>query len=122
MFDLPNPLNERVAWAGAFNHLWANRTEPRTDTPLVMPDPVKLPAMKKINGREPTSHLQQELVYLVAGLKADYDVRPEEMNVIQASMYIQQQVNIFFGKNMYPEHLLWENHCRGKSLIDECTY
>lgn len=122
MFDLPGPLNERDAWAGTFHHLWANRTTPRTDTPLTMPDPRPLPALKKVNGREPASGLQQELVYMLAGLSADYDVKPEEMNVIQAAMYVQKQVNEYFGRQMYPEHLLWERHCAGKSLVDDCTY
>ncbi|CAG8505146.1 2633_t:CDS:2 [Ambispora leptoticha] len=38
IFDLPNFLTRRDAWAGTFEYLWEDVEFPRTDTPTTLPD------------------------------------------------------------------------------------
>jgi len=41
IFNLPSFLTRRDAWAGTFEHLWSNRTTPRTDHPMKLSEPIE---------------------------------------------------------------------------------
>jgi len=99
LFGLASPfLTARDEWAGSFHHLF-NRTTPRLDTPLTLPE---VPPFKQLESswKAPISSLQKEFVQLAASLTGD-SVTGDGMNEIQASLYIKVQVDKFFGKCMH---------------------
>ena len=90
MFNLTSFLTERDAWAGTFEGIFSNRTTPRTDCPETLPEPRPLGHRKVLTGNEPLSHLQEQLVEIVAAVNGAHKAIPADM------------VNRFFKKNMYP--------------------
>lgn len=102
MFNIPNFLNNRDAWATPFNHVWENNSliEPRTDCPQQLPDPYvtdnnlkhifPLPGMKKgevpTSKQKPISDLHRELLLLLEGMVAAHDSKEE----IESAIALQQ--------------------------------
>jgi len=69
MFDLPNFLTKRDEWAGTFEHVFMNRTEPRTDCPMKLPSinkPSK--ALLETEKSKPTTDLQDSFLILASSL------------------------------------------------------
>lgn len=76
VFNTPNFLTARDAWAAPFDFIWdptwSNITAPRTDCPLTLPD---VPAgaqspsqVGRVIGAAPLSPLQQDLLHLTLGV------------------------------------------------------
>ena len=101
MFNLTSFLTERDAWAGTFEAIFSNRTSPRTDTPVTLPDPIPLGHRKRLTGAEPMSGLQKELVGIAAAVNGITEV-DNSMTVAQGARFVRQMVNLYFGRNMYP--------------------
>ncbi|KAL2892646.1 Non-specific phospholipase C3 [Bienertia sinuspersici] len=100
IFNLNNFLTKRDAWAATFEGV-LNRTTPRTDCPVTLPEPVKLRDSEAKEDRK-LSDFQGEMVQLAACLKGDHmkDTYPnklvEEMNVAEAAKYCNEALEIFF--------------------------
>ncbi|PIM98111.1 hypothetical protein CDL12_29410 [Handroanthus impetiginosus] len=93
IFGLKEFLTKRDAWAGTLECV-LNRTSPRTDCPVTLPEPVKT---REIEPDEEAnlSDFQEELVQLCAVLKGDHrkgDIFPhkivKDMKVAQAVDYM----------------------------------
>ncbi|KAH9618230.1 hypothetical protein KSS87_016174 [Heliosperma pusillum] len=99
LFNLKNFLTKRDAWAGTFDVV-LNRTSPRTDCPVTLPEPVRLRDFDAIEDKK-LSEFQEEMVQLAACLRGDHhkDTYPhklvEDMNVAQAAEYCNESFNIF---------------------------
>ncbi|CAK8560115.1 unnamed protein product [Lathyrus sativus] len=99
IFNLPNFLTKRDAWAGTFESL-LTLTSPRTDCPEKLPDPIKLreTAAKE---RAKLSEFQEELVLMAATLNGDHrksiypDKLVENMCVFDAVKYVEDAFNTF---------------------------
>jgi phospholipase C len=93
IFHLKNFLTKRDAWAGTFEGI-INRTTPRTDCPVTLPDAIK---MREEEEKEEAklSEFQGELVQLAASLNGDHkkDIFPnkliENMTVTEAVIYVE---------------------------------
>ncbi|XP_075519285.1 non-specific phospholipase C3-like [Primulina tabacum] len=90
IFNLIEFLTKRDAWAGTFECV-LNRTTPRTDCPVTLPEPVKMREVEP-NEEANLSEFQEELVQLCAVLKGDLakDVFPHE---IVKDMKVAEAVN-----------------------------
>ncbi|XP_073139939.1 non-specific phospholipase C3-like [Henckelia pumila] len=93
IFDLKEFLTKRDAWAGTFECV-LNRTTPRTDCPVTLPEPVKMRESEP-NEDANLSEFQEELVQLCAVLKGDHnakDIFPhkivKDMKVVEAVDYM----------------------------------
>ncbi|KAM7472389.1 hypothetical protein LguiA_010572 [Lonicera macranthoides] len=92
IFNLKDFLTKRDAWAGTFEGV-INRTSPRTDCPLTLPDALKM-REEEANEEAKLSEFQEELVQLAASLNGDHtkDTFPtklvENMTVIEAVGYV----------------------------------
>ncbi|KAK4492343.1 hypothetical protein RD792_003147 [Penstemon davidsonii] len=102
IFNLPSPpLTYREQWAGTFEGIVLKRTEPRTDCPEQLPDPVPI-RQTEANEDAKLSEFQQELVQLAAVLKGDdiltsYPVKiGKEMTVKEGTEYMENAVKMFF--------------------------
>ncbi|XP_010557451.1 PREDICTED: non-specific phospholipase C2 [Tarenaya hassleriana] len=102
IFNLSSPfLTKRDAWAGTFEHILSVRTEPRTDCPEKLPEPVRI---RKGEAKEDAklTEFQRELIQLAAVLKGDHVLStfPEEtgknMTVREGKMYMDEAVKRFF--------------------------
>ncbi|XP_054785129.1 non-specific phospholipase C3-like [Prosopis cineraria] len=102
IFNLPEFLTKRDAWAGTFEVL-LTRSTPRTDCPVTLPEPVKL---REAEAKENTklSDFQVELVQLAATLNGDHkkDIYPhkliEGLNVADAVKYVEEAFKFFMGE------------------------
>ncbi|KAL9245200.1 hypothetical protein vseg_018878 [Gypsophila vaccaria] len=70
LFNLRNFLTQRDAWAGTFESV-LNRTTPRTDCPVTLPEPVRLRDIDA-NEENTLSDFQEDLVQLAACLRGDH--------------------------------------------------
>ncbi|XP_074292437.1 non-specific phospholipase C2 isoform X1 [Silene latifolia] len=102
LYNLSSPfLTKRDAWAGTFEGIVQTRTEPRTDCPMQLPDPVKIRQGEPDENRE-MSEFQLELMTLAAVLKGDNILTsfPEKigkgMTVKQGKGYMEEAVKRFF--------------------------
>ncbi|KAK1583645.1 hypothetical protein Q3G72_025796 [Acer saccharum] len=99
IFNLKDFLNKRDAWAGTFDCV-LNRTSPRTNCPVTLPEPVKM-RDREAKENEKLSDFQQELVQLAATLNSDHrkDVYPhklvEKMTVAEGAMYVENAFHKF---------------------------
>ncbi|KAJ8430444.1 hypothetical protein Cgig2_025871 [Carnegiea gigantea] len=99
IFNLKSFLTNRDAWAGTFEVV-LNRTTPRTDCPVTLPEPVRLRDFEA-NEERNLSDFQGELVQLAAVLRGDHtkDTYPhklvETMTVAQAATYCDEALKIF---------------------------
>lgn len=99
IFNLPDFLTKRDAWAGTFEVV-LNRKTPRTDCPVTLPDPVK----QRDGGPKEEAKLsefQEELVQMAATLNGDCkkDIYPQKlvegMNVKDAINYVDNAFKKF---------------------------
>ncbi|XP_010056549.2 non-specific phospholipase C3 [Eucalyptus grandis] len=101
IFNLPSFLTKRDEWAGTFDVvLNLNRTSPRTDCPVTLPDPAKL----RESGPKEAAQLndfQEQLVQLAATMNGDHkkDIYPhklvENMTVVEAAKYVESAFEMF---------------------------
>ncbi|MED6163489.1 Non-specific phospholipase C4 [Stylosanthes scabra] len=102
IFNLPEFLTKRDAWAGTFESL-ITLTTPRTDCPETLPEPVKL---RDIGAQEQAklSDLQVEIVQMAATLNGDHkkSIYPnnlvENMTVSDAVKYIEDAFSTFLDE------------------------
>ncbi|KAL9228781.1 hypothetical protein vseg_004325 [Gypsophila vaccaria] len=98
-FNLKNFLTKRDAWAGTFDVV-LNRTSPRTDCPVTLPEPVRLRDFDA-NEDKTLSEFQEEMVQLAACLRGDHnkptypDRLVENMNVAQAAEYCNDAFQVY---------------------------
>ncbi|KAK9757699.1 hypothetical protein RND81_01G180400 [Saponaria officinalis] len=101
IFNLKEFLTKRDAWAGTFEGV-LNRTTPRTDCPVTLPEPVKLRETLPQEDKK-LSEFQAELVQMAACLKGDHKKKSypekliENMTVKEGAEYMQEA---------------WETFCR----------
>jgi len=79
IFNLDSFLTKRDEWAGTFEDILLQRTEPRTDCPMKLPDaPPPTPGYLEIEKKSPVNDLQRTMVPMfeeVLGIKfGDLDV------------------------------------------------
>uniref|UniRef100_A0A5B7B6P2 Putative non-specific phospholipase C3-like isoform X1 n=1 Tax=Davidia involucrata TaxID=16924 RepID=A0A5B7B6P2_DAVIN len=92
IFNLKDFLTKRDEWAGTFDVV-VNRSSPRTDCPVTLPDPVKLRETEAEEEKQ-LSEFQEELVQMAATLNGDHrkDTYPqklvENMTVLEAVNYV----------------------------------
>ncbi|KAG6510134.1 non-specific phospholipase C3-like [Zingiber officinale] len=93
IFNLPDFLTKRDAWAGTFDSV-LTRTTPRTDCPSTLPEATKLRETEAAEEAK-LSDFQKEMVQLGAVLNGDHakDVYPwklvEEMTVAEGAAYVK---------------------------------
>ncbi|KAL2535920.1 Non-specific phospholipase C2 [Forsythia ovata] len=102
IFNLSSPsLTKREAWAGTFEGILQTRTEPRTDCPKQLPNPVKI-RQGDANEDAKLSEFQQELIQLAAVLKGENILTSypgkigKEMTVREGKEYMEDAVKRFF--------------------------
>ncbi|KAL3828696.1 hypothetical protein ACJIZ3_017498 [Penstemon smallii] len=102
IFNLPSPpLTKREEWAGTFESIVQKRTQPRTDCPETLPNPVKI-REGEANEDKKLSEFQQEMLQLAAVLKGDnvltsFPVKiGKEMTVREGKEYMENAVKTFF--------------------------
>lgn len=101
IFNLPEFLTKRDAWAGTFDVV-LNRNSPRTDCPVTLPEPVK---MRESGPREEKNlnDFQQALVLMAAILKGDHHHHihnlVDNMTVIEAVNYVEDAFNRFLDES-----------------------
>nr|XP_043623140.1 non-specific phospholipase C3-like [Erigeron canadensis] len=100
IFGLKSYLTKRDEWAGTFEGV-ANRTTPRNDCPVTLPDPQKM-REDEPDENEKLSEFQQELVQLGAVLKGDHKkdtFNPqklvENMTVTEGATYVEDAFKKF---------------------------
>ncbi|KAF7825949.1 non-specific phospholipase C3-like [Senna tora] len=99
IFNLPQFLTKRDAWAGTFETLLTRNT-PRTDCPVTLAEPVKLREGVAKEGGE-LSEFQVELVQMAATLNGDHrkSVYPhklvQDMSVSDAVKYVESAFKTF---------------------------
>jgi len=101
MFNLNNFLNERDAWAGTFEHLWANTTM-RTDCLETLPEPTSLAYRQQTTGHEVQNGLQRGFLEMAAGLNGVELEATSTYTVMQGSRMTQRYLNKYFGRDLYP--------------------
>ena len=106
IFGLENFLTRRDEWAGTFDHIF-NLTEPRTDCPMMLPDPLTSFRHFEPDLDRPLTELQEEFVLLAVSLN-EPDVEKaiaasKGLVVRQATKIIRREINRFFGRQMYPD-------------------
>ncbi|XP_045790701.1 non-specific phospholipase C4-like [Trifolium pratense] len=118
IFNLPNFLTKRDAWAGTFEGL-LTLTKPRTDCPEKLPDPIKL---REAAAKEQAklSELQEELVLMAATLNGDHrksiypDKLIENMCVTDAVKYVEDAFNTFLNECEKAK----QNGADGSEIVD----
>jgi len=102
MFDLPNFLTKRDAWAAPFDHVWQTLEEPRIDCPLTLDVP--LPAERETTGRAvgdaPMMDLHKDFMNFVLALNggAHKDVAASIQTEAEAGLFVRNEVNAFIQK------------------------
>ncbi|KAH9617397.1 hypothetical protein KSS87_018889 [Heliosperma pusillum] len=102
IFNLKNFLTMRDSWAGTFESV-INRTTPRTDCPVTLPEPV---ALRDIDPHEHNelSDFQEDLVQLAACLRGDHKKESypgkfiEGMTVGKAANYCNNTFKILLAE------------------------
>ncbi|KAL6981494.1 Non-specific phospholipase C3, partial [Sarracenia purpurea var. burkii] len=106
IFNLKEFLTKRDEWAGTFEVV-LNRTTPRTDCPVTLPEPVKMRETEPSDDDKNLSDFQQELVQLAAALRGDhkngvFTNKPVDgMTVGEAVNYVDGSFRVFLDE--------WEN-------------
>lgn len=99
LFNLKDFLTKRDAWAGTFEVV-CNRTSPRTDCPVTLPEPTRLRSFDAKEDKK-LSDFQEELVQLAASLKGDNNIidKPlDKMTVAHAAEYSNEAFKIFMDE------------------------
>ncbi|KAL2510897.1 Non-specific phospholipase C2 [Abeliophyllum distichum] len=102
IFNFSSPsLTQREAWAGTFEGILQTRTEPRTDCPEQLSNPVKI-RQGDANEDAKVSEFQQELIQYAAVQKGENILTSylgkieKEMTVREGKEYIEDAVKRFF--------------------------
>ncbi|KAL2610041.1 hypothetical protein R1flu_028614 [Riccia fluitans] len=100
IFGLDNFLTRRDKWAGTFEEVFSQRTEPRDDCPTELPVPPWSLRHVPVNENRPLTEFQQELVQLASQLNGDHVLEDypnlgKRMNVKQANDYVTDAVARF---------------------------
>lgn len=101
-------LTMRDAWAATFNHVWSNRSSPRTDCPSTLPSPPSddsehvvglYPEGRAQDGSAVATDLQRALFGLASSLHPDTrgTQAAEDATEAEASMHIRKQVSRLLG-------------------------
>ncbi|KAI3719265.1 hypothetical protein L6452_20160 [Arctium lappa] len=96
IFGLKEYLTKRDEWADTFEGV-ASRSTPRTDCPVILPDPVKMRETEP-DENEKLNEFQQELVQLGSVLKGDHEQDHklvENMTVIEGVSYVEDAYKKF---------------------------
>jgi phospholipase C len=99
MFDLPNFLNKRDAWAATFDHAWNKLEEPRTDCPLTLDLPPK--QERETTGRAvgdaPIMDLQMDFVKLAIELRGGVNRHVAELlqTEAEAGAFVRNEIKAF---------------------------
>ncbi|CAK9158142.1 unnamed protein product [Ilex paraguariensis] len=99
IFNLPEFLTKRDAWAGTFEDV-LSRNSPRTDCPATLPEPVKF-REAEADGNSKLSEFQGEMIQMAATLCGDHrkDIYPdklvENMTVSEAVEYLNNAFKKF---------------------------
>ncbi|KAJ1427859.1 Phosphoesterase [Sesbania bispinosa] len=102
IFNLPEFLTKRDAWAGTLDGL-LTLTTPRTDCPVKLPDPIKL-RETAANEEAKLSEFQEELVQLAATLNGDHrkstypNKLTENISVSEAVKYCENAFRTFLNE------------------------
>jgi phospholipase C len=74
LWNMPNFLTKRDAWAGTFEGILQQRTTPRTDCPTKLPNP---PSLRKLplEGTRPLSDLQESFINMAKTLLPENDIK-----------------------------------------------
>ncbi|XP_057498193.1 LOW QUALITY PROTEIN: non-specific phospholipase C3-like [Actinidia eriantha] len=102
IFNLKEFLTKRDAWAGTFDVV-LNRSSPRTDCPVTLPEPVKMRETEPVEEKK-LSDFQQDLVLLAETLKGDHkkdiflNKLADNMTVVEAVNYVEEAFNKFLGE------------------------
>ncbi|XP_027337030.1 non-specific phospholipase C3-like [Abrus precatorius] len=102
IFNLPQFLTKRDAWAGTLEGLLTLST-PRTDCPVKLPEPIKLRESEAKEEAE-LSEFQEELVYMAATLNGDHGkpIYPnklrENLTVSEALKYCEGALGTFLNE------------------------
>lgn len=114
LFDMPAFLTKRDEWAGTFTHILTRET-PRTDCPMVLPDPPQESAAhaayraamraraNTADGTLPINEFQRELVGLALGLVGEQPLAADvEMTEAAASHLIRAKMAQLLGRETEP--------------------
>lgn len=125
LFGTQKFLTKRDAWAATFEHVWSQRTSPRTDCPATLPTPppsvsqrarrLSVQTGRPVDGSGPLSGLQQTMVSIAASLEGTY-FRGDGMTEAEASLWIREKVNTFLGRSArdQPTHPLYTGRPLGQ--------
>lgn len=97
LFNLPNFLTARDAWAGTFEHLLQQRDTPRTDCPTTLPEPPKLRRVP-LDGKQKLSNLQKDFLKLMRLITNTEGPDPASATEGEASRYIIETMAKYIGK------------------------
>ncbi|KAG6553204.1 hypothetical protein Mapa_005264 [Marchantia paleacea] len=105
IFKLPNFLTKRDEWAGTFQHLFSQRTEPRGDCPNELPTPPWSLRHVAADENRKLTQFQQELVLLASQLTGDHTLSAypfigKNMTVKEGNAYVTTAVARFIGEGM----------------------
>ncbi|KAI4382145.1 hypothetical protein MLD38_008144 [Melastoma candidum] len=111
LFNLSSPfLTKRDAWAGTFEGIFEGRTEPRTDCPVTLPDPVKI-RQTEANEDAKLSEFQREMLQLAAVLKGDDTLTSfsetfgKDMTVRDGKQYMEDAVKGFLEAGLFAKKM-----------------
>jgi len=99
-------LTKRDAWAGTFDHVFLNRTSPRTDCPTKLPPPhgSGLHARKDMH-LQPMNDLQMNIAATAAFLNGlDIDEELEKLKTERdGGLFVQEMMNRFLTRSLESE-------------------
>ncbi|KAG6545701.1 hypothetical protein Mapa_012886 [Marchantia paleacea] len=101
IFGLDGFLSRRDAWAGTFEHIVNQRSEPRDDCPTDLPNPPWSLRHVPADESRKLTEFQQELVQLASQLNGDHVLKEypnlgKTMTVKEANDYVNNAVARFF--------------------------
>lgn len=94
-------LTERDRWAGTFEHIFNDLSQPRTDCPMELP-PAPTPTLQP-DLNEPVMGLQEDFILFAAGLINDDIPKGTVFTELEGSLYVKQALSRYFGKCIYPK-------------------
>lgn len=110
LYNLPTFLTKRDEWAGTFEGIVQTRTEPRTDCPAQLPEPVRI-RKTEANEDAKLTEFQQELLQLAAVMKGENILTTyaanlgKDMTVREGKAYMKDAVKRFFDAALYAQRM-----------------
>jgi len=98
LFGLSDFLTKRDEWAGQFTSVLTQRTTPRTDCPLTMPDPALSAETVQTTAKRPLNDLQKSLIRLSSSLHGSLYDGEDLANEESGAIYIQEQMEKLLGR------------------------